>query len=68
VSSRETAAGPGSAPAEHGRYALVGQPESLIICERFESAPLLLNGVWSEELPEILLDDLAFAWGARHRR
>ncbi|MFJ2616104.1 MULTISPECIES: hypothetical protein [unclassified Streptomyces] len=22
--------GPGSAPAEHGRYALVGQPESLI--------------------------------------
>ncbi|WP_331757045.1 hypothetical protein OH782_41430 (plasmid) [Streptomyces sp. NBC_01544] len=58
--------GPGSAPAEHGRYALVGQPESLVICERLESAPLLLNGVWSDELPEILLDDLAFAWGARH--
>jgi hypothetical protein len=47
--------GPGSAPAEHGRYALVGQPESLVLCERFESTPLLL-------------DDLAFAWGAGHRR
>ncbi|MFB6717944.1 hypothetical protein ACFCZY_39890 [Streptomyces sp. NPDC056237] len=37
--------GPGSAPAEHGRYALVGQPESLMICERLESAPILLDGM-----------------------
>ncbi|MCZ4125448.1 hypothetical protein [Streptomyces sp. H39-S7] len=36
--------GPGSRPAEYGRYLLVSQPESLIICERMESAPLLLRG------------------------
>ncbi|MFE2038505.1 hypothetical protein ACFXBB_35855 [Streptomyces scopuliridis] len=58
--------GPGNAPAEHGRYALVGQPESLVICERLESAPLLLSGLWDGELEDTLLDDLA--WGARHRR
>ncbi|MGI5518669.1 hypothetical protein [Streptomyces sp. CA-106131] len=60
--------GPGSTPAEHGRYALVGQPESLVLCERFETAPLLLDGVWDAELEDLLLDDLAFAWGAGHRR
>ncbi len=31
--------GPGSAPAAYGRYVLVGQPESLVLWERFESAP-----------------------------
>ncbi|WP_406434504.1 hypothetical protein [Streptomyces sp. NBC_01589] len=46
--------GPGSAPAEHGRYALVGQPESLVICERLESTPSLPIGVWSEEFPDAL--------------
>jgi len=60
--------GPGSAPAEHGRYALIGQPESLVLCERFESTPLLLDAVWDGELEDVLLDDLAFAWGAGHRR
>lgn len=59
--------GPGSVPAEHGRCALVGQPESLVICERLESAPFLLDGMWEDELKDILLDDLPFAWCARHR-
>ncbi|MGW7620825.1 hypothetical protein ACWGLG_34310 [Streptomyces antimycoticus] len=60
--------GPGSAPAEYGRYALVGQPESLVICERLETAPLLMQGVWDGELEDTFLDDLAYAWGAhRHR-
>ncbi|MFD5393308.1 hypothetical protein ACFWJW_03510 [Streptomyces sp. NPDC127097] len=36
--------GPGSKPASHGRYMLVGQPENLIVCERMESAPSLLRG------------------------
>ncbi|MBT2439828.1 hypothetical protein J7E93_06765 [Streptomyces sp. ISL-36] len=31
--------GPGSAPAEHGRYMLVGQPESLIIVVRVGAGP-----------------------------
>ncbi|MEV5778261.1 hypothetical protein AB0L49_44860 [Streptomyces antimycoticus] len=60
--------GPGSAPAEYGRYALVGQPESLVICERLETTPLLLQGLWDGELEDTFLADLAYAWGAhRHR-
>jgi hypothetical protein len=39
--------GPGSTPASHGRYLLVGQPESLIICERMETAPFLLRSRWN---------------------
>ncbi|MFF1651590.1 hypothetical protein [Streptomyces sp. NPDC058240] len=59
--------GPGSAPAEHDRYALVGQPASRIIRERMESAPFLLRGRWKGSLEDVLLDDLEFAWGPRHR-
>lgn len=59
--------GPGSTPASHGRYALVGQPESLIICERMETAPFHLRGRWDGELEDILLDDLEFVWGPRIR-
>nr|WP_181393172.1 hypothetical protein [Streptomyces rochei] len=36
--------GPGSRPASHGRYALIGQPETLAILERIEAAPFLLRG------------------------
>ncbi|MCX4673680.1 hypothetical protein OG453_44810 [Streptomyces sp. NBC_01381] len=57
--------GPGSRPASHGRYMLVGQPESLIVCERMESAPFLLRSRWGLEY--VLLDDLEFAWGPRIR-
>lgn len=60
-----SAYGPGSAPAAHGRYALVGQPETLVVCERMETARLLLYGLWEGELEDTLLDDLAYAWGAR---
>ncbi|MFF9436348.1 hypothetical protein ACF1BP_21700 [Streptomyces sp. NPDC014735] len=59
--------GPGSRPAEYGRYMLVGQPESLIIYERMETAPFLLHGKWEGELEDVLLGDLEFAWRPRHR-
>ena len=59
--------GPGSTPASHGRYALVGQPETLVILERMEAAPFLLRGRWEEELETVFLDDLEFAWGPRIR-
>ncbi|WP_157854599.1 hypothetical protein [Streptomyces varsoviensis] len=59
--------GPGSTPASHGRYALIGQPETLVILERLEAAPFLLRGQWEKELETVLLDDLEFAWGPRIR-
>ncbi|MEU5233982.1 hypothetical protein AB0G82_32610 [Streptomyces anulatus] len=59
--------GPGSTPASHGRYALVGQPETLVILERMETAPFLLRGTWDDEEEEIYLDDLEFAWGPHTR-
>ncbi|MFD3875356.1 hypothetical protein [Streptomyces sp. NPDC058623] len=59
--------GPGSKPASHGRYMLAGQPESLIVCERMETAPFLLRARWDASLEDVLLDDLEFAWGPATR-
>jgi hypothetical protein len=59
--------GPGSRPASHGRYALIGQPETLIILERMETNPFDLRDRWEKELETVLLDDLEFAWGPRIR-
>ncbi|MFJ5143207.1 hypothetical protein [Streptomyces sp. NPDC088707] len=59
--------GPGSRPASHGRYALIGQPETLVILERMEAAPFLLRGQWEKQLETVFLDDLEFAWGPRIR-
>ncbi|WP_329156428.1 hypothetical protein OIU91_43125 (plasmid) [Streptomyces sp. NBC_01456] len=59
--------GPGSRPASHGRYALIGQPETLVILERMETSPFLLRGQWEKEEEIVLLDDLEFAWGPRIR-
>ncbi|MFE7537251.1 hypothetical protein ACFU67_23620 [Streptomyces rhizosphaericola] len=53
--------------ASHGQYALIGQPEILVILERMEAAPFLLRGRWKEELETVFLDDLAFVWGPRIR-
>ncbi|WP_327686462.1 hypothetical protein [Streptomyces sp. NBC_00467] len=37
--------GPGSGPASHGRYALIGQqPRTLVILEGMESNPFGLRG------------------------
>ncbi|MFD9271474.1 hypothetical protein ACFWB1_34685 [Streptomyces goshikiensis] len=46
---------------------LAAQPESLIICERMESAPFLLRSRWGKALEAVLLDDLEVAWGPRTR-
>ncbi|MET8566425.1 hypothetical protein ABZV75_39925 [Streptomyces flaveolus] len=55
--------GPGSRPASHGRYALIGQPETLVILERMETNPFGLRAQWEKELETVFLDDLEFAWG-----
>ncbi|MEU7190203.1 hypothetical protein [Streptomyces sp. NPDC045369] len=54
---------PGSRPASHGRYALIGQTETLVILERMEAVPMLLRGQWEKELKDVFLADLEFAWG-----
>ncbi|MFF2927133.1 hypothetical protein ACFVTP_32810 [Streptomyces celluloflavus] len=59
--------GPGSRPASRGRYALIGQPETLVILERMESDPFGLRSQWEKELETVFLDDLEFAWGPRIR-
>ncbi|WEH43949.1 hypothetical protein [Streptomyces sp. AM 2-1-1] len=59
--------GPGSRPASHGRYALIGQPETLVIVERMEAVPFLLRSQWEKELETVFLNDLEFAWGPRIR-
>ncbi|GAB1340829.1 hypothetical protein ACE1SV_74190 [Streptomyces sp. E-15] len=59
--------GPGSRPASRGRYALVGQPETLVILERMEANPFGLRSQWEKELETVFLDDLEFAWGPRIR-
>ncbi|MGW6684933.1 hypothetical protein ACWGBO_34465 [[Kitasatospora] papulosa] len=59
--------GPGSMPASHGRYALIGQPETLVSVERMENAPFLLRGQWEKELETVFLDNLEFVWGPRTR-
>jgi len=59
--------GPGSRPASHGRYALIGQPETLVILERMETNPFGLRAQWEKEMEDVFLDDLEFAWGPRIR-
>ncbi|AJF70467.1 hypothetical protein [Streptomyces vietnamensis] len=59
--------GPGSMPASQGRYALIGQPATLVILERMETHPFGLRARWEKELETVLLDDLEFAWGPRTR-
>lgn len=59
--------GQGSRPASHGRYALIRQPETLVILERMETGPFLLRGQWEKELETVFLGDLEFVRGPRVR-
>ncbi|GAA3043560.1 hypothetical protein GCM10017562_75880 [Streptomyces roseofulvus] len=59
--------GPGSRPASHGRYALIGQSETLVVLERMETNPFGLRSKWEKELETVFLDDLELAWGPRIR-
>ncbi|MFC7895482.1 hypothetical protein [Streptomyces sp. NPDC057381] len=49
------------------RVQQIGQPETLVIVERMESAPFLLRDQWVKDLEAVFLDDLDFAWGPRIR-
>jgi ppGpp synthetase/RelA/SpoT-type nucleotidyltranferase len=56
--------------ATYGRWAddafahpLLFQPESLVVFERLDQAPVRLRDVWDQSLPSDLLDSLAEIWG-----
>lgn len=48
--------------ARRGRYVLASQPESLIVFERLSTATMLLRGIWEDQLPETMLNDMAEIW------
>ncbi|MFE2693665.1 hypothetical protein [Streptomyces mirabilis] len=54
--------GPGGQLAEVGRSDLVQQPESIVICERLDTYPMWLQGVWDGELEESLLERFIRVW------
>lgn len=53
---------PGGALAVLDRSGLTDQPESLVICERLDAAPVWLQGVWEGELEESMLERFADLW------
>ncbi len=54
--------GPGGELAELERSGLTEQPESIVICERLDAAPMWLQGVWEGELEESMLERFAQLW------
>ncbi|GGN46681.1 hypothetical protein GCM10011578_099720 [Streptomyces fuscichromogenes] len=55
--------GPGAPFADESRCFLAHQPESLVVCERLDAAPLWLEGVRSDELDaEVVLDRFSTLW------
>lgn len=54
--------GPGVKLAKLERSGLTEQPESLVICERLDAAPMRLQGVWDGELEELMLERFTQLW------
>ncbi|MEU9287831.1 hypothetical protein AB0D57_24785 [Streptomyces sp. NPDC048275] len=55
--------GPGGKFADESRCYLTHQPESVVVCERLDIAPLWLEGVWNEELDaELTLERFTKYW------
>ncbi|MEU8810656.1 hypothetical protein ACN6LC_004530 [Streptomyces violaceoruber] len=54
--------GPGGELARLERSGLIEQPESIVICERLDAAPMLLRGVWDGELEESTLERFTQLW------
>ena len=42
--------GPGGTFAAESRCYLTHQPESIVVCERLETVPMWLDGVWNDEI------------------
>lgn len=54
--------GPGGRLTELDRSGLAQQPESVVLCERIDTSPLWLEGVWDGELDESLLERFGSIW------
>ncbi|MFE4629509.1 hypothetical protein [Streptomyces mirabilis] len=55
--------GPGGAFADESHCYLTHQPESVVICERLDTVPMWLDGVWNDEIyAELVLDRFAKYW------
>jgi hypothetical protein len=55
--------GPGGKSADESRCYLTHQPESVVVCERLDTVPLWLEGVWNEELEaELTLERFTGYW------
>ncbi|WP_329359975.1 hypothetical protein [Streptomyces sp. NBC_01483] len=55
--------GPGGAFADESHCYLTHQPESVVICERLDTVPMWLDGVWNDEIDaELVLDRFAKYW------
>ncbi|MFE4758671.1 hypothetical protein ACFRIB_52510 [Streptomyces mirabilis] len=50
--------GPGVPFADESRCYLTHQPESVVVCERLDTVPMRLEGVWNDEIDAelVLLD------------
>ncbi|MET8680047.1 hypothetical protein ABZW18_21300 [Streptomyces sp. NPDC004647] len=54
--------GPGGELTELDRSGLAQQPESVVLCERIDTSPRWLEGVWDGELDESLLERFRNVW------
>ena len=54
--------GPGGSLAKLENSGLIGQPESLVICERLDTVPMWLQRVWERELEELTFERFAHLW------
>ncbi|MDH6221111.1 hypothetical protein [Streptomyces pseudovenezuelae] len=55
--------GPGGTLADESRCYLTHQLESVVVCERLDTVPMWLDGVWTDEIDaELVLERFTTYW------
>ncbi|MFF4733301.1 hypothetical protein ACFY3M_50515 [Streptomyces mirabilis] len=55
--------GPGGTSADESHCYLTHQPESVVVCERLDTVPMWLDGVWNDEIDaELMLERFTKYW------
>ncbi|MEU9397956.1 hypothetical protein AB0D86_49325 [Streptomyces sp. NPDC048324] len=55
--------GPSAPFADESRCYLTHQPESVVVCERLDTVPMWLEGVWNDEIDaELVLERFTKFW------